>query len=88
MRRKVITGKTGGELNFILFFLLPFLILVILFCQRVRLCAEGQRPRGHSAAHPVADTQSGGRAAEDQSGCEKGQQLASWNTEVRLEATV
>lgn len=61
---------------------------MILFCQRVRLCAEGKRPGGHSAAHPMADTQSGGGAAEDQSRCEKGQQFVSWNTEVHAEAAV
>lgn len=69
-------------------FFLSFLILMILFRQPVCLCAEGKRPGGHSAAHPMADTQSGGRAAEDQSRCEKGRQFVSWNTEVHVEATV
>lgn len=60
-----------------------FLILMM-FQQWVCLCAEGKWPWGDSATHPLADTQSGGRAPEDQSPCEKGQQLGSWNTEVHL----
>lgn len=42
----------------------------------VCFCAESKWHGGYAAAHPVADTQSGGRASEDQSRCEKGQQFA------------